>query len=1367
MMCPDELVAYVVEQVALDGVQGTAIASFWAYVTQQVPQLDAELKRIVWAWTAGSRAELAVGLVDSDDALPEDRADLAALEAAHGDRLCVYASEDIQWKVLTGFPRAGNKLGYMPFVLLSAITRAREKGITAIEAAKITGQDPRSIFQRIVTLVEMKLIKKYPVVLNGSKTTFLLSLKFAQADAGPDAAAAYTERQIDNDKLRRDIVGLLKAAKNGLRQRSDLQRQLGMHVSRYHLKVFLRCLTFLEEQGYIQRVLVVRTSDSGERQHRCLKFLKDLPEKDKLPTDELDFQDADDADKSDDDANVSKGLSDREDTAEPFEAREEDDVQELPETSHVPLPSFTRLFPLENQLYNVVASRQEEGISSMELMRLTVGQDFYRIFSGVLDRYVDTSINSTGSKNRSSQPPHLGQYSLVRGTDSFARMKYYRYFTLPAYKRFLREPMDDSWGTFEPPTTDRQFETIDDLFSTIPARAVSAIQLTENASGERVPAWHGNVGLVRQTGRVTDRASPRPSDSPAPKRGRGRPRKSLADGTPSTLAEPAPPVEAGEAAEPQTPTRAVPAVPAVPAAPAAPEASEASAAAAGPAPSTPVDVDVTPAPSLPQTPVSKPDGPVMTPVSRFVREDSAALGRRSRSSSKTRTPGEAPFSIVALQRQNIILHLLEQKQGIMEGGLTLLAPFQAEWGQIASSKVDRRTLGRDINSLLEKGKLQRFCVSIMDDKGYPSTKWILLSPDIDVNSARVTAYRDELIERERNKARTYERKQLEVISHDFSFYHIKPKQTKKELARLQRQAELALRATKLTEEQQAAATDKLKKRMEERHNKRVAAGKKARTFLDEAEESEKDGRGRKRKFQSNDPLAAYTRPGKKPKAELDGRRKSERADEPAARRSRNTAQIGFREAEQFYRLVIITRSVYGGPGRTIDWKRVAEALGEPYTADTVRSRWPKLRKLYGGSRNVDKAAKNWETIFLEAYKAGRLPAGLDVGNMDLAVLAEFWRDNDSELKFSGSALLATGGNQAEILAALAASRREREREWEFVREDIKDNWLDSVHSFVSSVKMDENLGSVPFAYACDEPPAAADDALDRVKQLIKSIIATEEDRYDAQRAKVLLERFGSDVCSRAVKAMEKDKILVYVTRDMDKRAPGRNFAFSDRFNSLVRLRTGDHSVQAAGAFFKLLHRTFSESKGMIMSRMASDSSMICLMNLIAEKQVDLVRVNLKSGKLLEGYISRSIDRESLDCDMVLRSNAEAPIPVAAPRDVPVPGLDGPAAPPPDGAERTDGEVLASLPRCAGTRTWIDVNGALNRPMWTKLANLVAMTVALHPGIPRAELLRKFAPVLTPVEAGEILDWLVAKAILDYRAACGRAYWVQGNWFNSI
>lgn len=198
--------------------------------------------------------------------------------------------------------------------------------------------------------------------------------------------------------------------------------------------------------------------------------------------------------------------------------------------------------------------------------------------------------------------------------------------------------------------------------------------------------------------------------------------------------------------------------------------------------------------------------------------------------------------------------------------------------------------------------------------------------------------------------------------------------------------------------------------------------------------------------------------------------------------------MGRREKEEFYRLVIIARSVFGGAAKTIDWPKIADALGGIYTPELVRSRWPKLRKIYGGFRNVEKATRRWEAVFLAAYKDGKLLAELNIKNMDIAYLAKFWKDNDAQLEFASSKITSSKGNHSKL-----SSLPDPEGEWKFVQEESADNWLDAVQTYVSSVKMEEHLSAVPFTYVQDEQDETDQIAslkpeereIDEVKMLIK------------------------------------------------------------------------------------------------------------------------------------------------------------------------------------------------------------------------------------------------------------------------------------------
>ncbi|KAK9375889.1 uncharacterized protein V1513DRAFT_463334 [Lipomyces chichibuensis] len=1376
MLSADELVAFTVEQIALDGVEGCSITRLWEIVQLKVENLDDSLKYVVWKWLCQQNDQFIVGLnnADGEDPKPldtdeEDMTDLASLLEKHGEQLRVFVSQDLLWRTLTGAPKEGSSLGHYPFVLLCTITRAREAGITAIDVARVTNQDPRSLFSRVNVLSNLGLIRKYPVVVKkGGKTTLLISTRFARADpvSRNENASAGTETV----KLRREIMEYLKVAKNGLRQRADLRKQLGMDTSRYKIKVFGRCVENLESKGYIRKVFVVRASDESGKKHSCLQFVKEYPEKEVFREEEIEFQEvAEEAAE-----NEGEKSSDVEDASqEPFEVSENDKIQEFQEESEQS-PRFNRFFPLENQVYDLVASKRTKGISSMELTRKCVGRDFSRIFNTVLTKFADTS-GPDGSK--SSQPRHLSQYAMVRGSDNTARVSYYRYFTLPAYRTFVQKSPDVDWGKFGPLISKSVYADLQ-LLSKRPNRLryVPEIGIGMDDEGEKIPAWHGTGNSITRLNikEVVTPARSEPDVTDQPIRKRGRPRKDPRSELSVPLATPV--IEdAALETEPQGQISETPVAP--------PEVEKEQASEKTPE----GDVVMT---EGPKDDAAAATASSMSSSSKPIKKTSIATLKKSepvKPGARSSSSGVSSFSIAASLRQSLMLQLLEEGGGVMEGGTPLLANLRDRSQNSTSGQLDRRTLERDTNSLVNKNKLQRICISTIDGQGRPTTTWILTYPHYGVDSPEVVKFKENLMVSKDGTKRA--NRAIEVISNEFSFYNMVPIQSMKQRARVQRRAEKALRTTKLSTEQQQAASARLKKRMEEqegsghglslltvgehgisqrRRRPKVSAPPLQRRKENpsvvepctanaaespEAVIARPSGKARRKRGTVEaavDPISEFVRPGKKAKSMEALETRQKRAElikehKKNSRRIRNTTRLGHKHADCIFRAVIITRSFYGGLAKAIAWDRVAAALGEPYTVDTLQSVWPRIRQFFGGSKALIRAAERWEHVFLDAYENDKL-INLDFEYLDIMALVKYWRENDTDMV-----------DDEDSVGLLESIMKDNAlRDYTFVRDEPSSLWLDDVYISVSTVKSEESLTSVPFACRREEPllpelhaPKRADD----VKQLIKAIIATDESKYDPQSAKVLLDKFGTQRCSEAVNQMEKEKILVYTSRDLDKRVPGRNFVFSDRFNMMAKLRTEESSFNKACSFHNRLLSTFAQSKGIIMSRLAPDSSMICLMDLIAQGEVELVRVNVSAGKLIEGYTSRLVDRDKLDCDIVIRSSADRQVPSLPSVEVPVPAVH---ADPSEGAKFL----------VPGGRMWIDVLGDINKVWFLRLVNVVLMTIALRPGVPAAELCRKFHCMLTEAEMKDILEWIVQKDLVEFVGEKSNGYWVKQGWYHS-
>ncbi|KAK9456166.1 hypothetical protein V1511DRAFT_496726 [Dipodascopsis uninucleata] len=1355
MIIADDLIEYVIEQIALDGAEGSTIERLWILIKKKIgDDPDDYVRNTIWSWLLQHREKIKIGHLTGEDtltALSTDELESSSsmdLWSRYGESLRVFVSEDILWRTLTGFSQQDTKLGKYPFALLCAITRAREEGLTAIDAARITNQDPRSLFSRVNVLIGLDLIKKYPIILKKvGKTTLLVNSRFVNrtnSERQQESKASSSSRDMSSSKIRQEIISTLKASTNGIRQRADLRQKLGMSADKFSVKRFMRCLRSLEEIGCIRRVLVIRSSDASGKKYDCVQYVKDFPEKAEKRlddsfndvADEYEIKSDPDEVKDDDD---DKLVSDAEDGDDNFEIREDDKIQQLEEVV-TQNPTFNRYFPFENQIYDVTNSRAEKGVSSMELNRLCAGINFSRILYSTLSKL----SSSAGSPElKTSQPRNLGHYALVRGSDNSARVNYYRYFTLPNYRSFMGQTGDENWGLFSDIKSQNSIIDKDSLLRKAQkTRILPLIGIGEKEDGTKIPVWHGMGSAGSSINQnVTERSTPtslmvETSGQPSVQRKRGRPRKDAIHS--NNLRD-------LQVSEPRPVDRLEVSL--------SPEAKQNMTKATEIAVETSEDAAESPAMSSTGNLKSVPQSSL-----KFIG---------------TKNGDRGSFSLAALHRQTKLLELLDKSGGVMEGGRVLREELQGALEGTTTGTIDRKTMERDIASLENKSLIQRICLSGVGGQGPQSTVWIIAFPNMRVDSPEVVRFREALTEKKTSGKRSTNRA-VDVIYNDFSFFHLAAPKTSKARERVQKRAERTLLNTRLTEEEKRTASERLRRRADQeirdkragslmdlgsivsaKPNRRAVAEKTIVQPLDsvttqslESTTTPKSSRKRQLQSDSIDPMAKYTRQSKKikygrSKGSKDSsttQTKGTKVRAESGRRIRMSSKLGQKQADNIYRAVIIVRSFYGGLAKTIDWEKVAESLGEPFKAEVVHSFWPRVRYLYGGSQALSKASERWEHIFIEGYESGAFP-DFDIRTADIRQFINYWREHDVDVV----------DDEDSVNHMLKLQNENKIREYSFVQDEYVSSWLDGMRSSLPSIKIEEHLTSVTFS--CPEESEAQleliseSDNLEPVKQLIKSIIATEEAKYDPKIAKNLLDSYGQRLCAEAVAEMEKERIITYTSRDLEKRVPGRNFVFADKFNSLVKLRTGDDSLKYASLFHNRLRHAFEESKGIIMSRVAPDSSMICLMDLIAREEVDLVRVNVNKGKLIEGYTSRLVDRDKLDCDIVLRSNAANNIPELPKSRVQLPVV-----------KSADGKPIP------GCRTWVDIFGSVNTAMFIRLANAIVVMIALRPSIQAKELYRNLQCIVTIAELRDILDWLLAKGCIEIRSDMMDGYTVRQGWY---
>ncbi|KAK9463590.1 uncharacterized protein V1516DRAFT_645090 [Lipomyces oligophaga] len=1357
MAAVDETIAYLVEQIALDGVEGTTLDRLWSFASQKVSLLDESLKNLFWRWLCTTEGQILVRTV-SDGGQPaeisseNDLLDLAKLREKYSDNIVVFATEDLIWQTLTGTLKQDSSVPEYPFALLCVITRSRETGITTFEVAKATNQDPRSMSSRVNLLISLGLVRRYPVVFNGIRTTLLVNARFLQSKQLSNEKEPSHEAYmaVDAPRLRQDILNKLKSSKNNIRHRRDLLKELNLTTG-YERKSFTRSLNVLEKLGCIRRVRVIRKSENTDRSYSCIQLIKDFAGKikDEAVEDLVSFEGDEYADQ-DDAFKDSIPISQADNSADMsgFEFHEEDLINE-DEPSGL---SLNRYQPFETQIYNIIAASGQKGLSSVDIYREMLGGQFKRPFDTAASK---TTEPASSIKPNRIQPQNLGHYGLVRLSDNSAKVSFIRYFTVPSYYDFIGKEKDPQWGAFSSIDSKGCSPTLDALLKGIDRIIIKQAPLIMKD------------GKIYKGSRI---GSLKPTDSKTEGRieRRGRP----------TKAQVAARVKAANEA-----------------------AKAAFLANQQPEPGSSKESE-----NLKLTEFKKRNNGVES-----VAENSISSGSRSEIITETSEIQTQDMpSIAALARQKLVLSILEENHGVMEGGGWLLQRVR-ELQVHASGACDRRTLERDIYALIAKKQLHRICISTPTKSGTSLTKWICMAPEITVDSPAVERLKAKLLTVPEKRKITL--RSLDVISDDFSLYQLESLHRKSDFKKIQRRAERAMLSVSLDEEQAKAASERLQKRMEDREGSLLGSTRTSSSVLPKSTSatspsSKMDGRswtnrilgsaaiavsaaarsitgssrrvlsetiakdlisneesdsvpvdetnsigkvsrkGRKRSMAENmrDPIIDFVRPGKKLRSSEASGSKKQQLDEVnnghhVTSRVRFQLNLQPTDVDRLFRTVIIIRSFYGGAARSIDWTRVADVLGNPFTPKAAHSGWTRARKILGGNEAVLRSSARWEAIFLAAYERGEF-GDLDLDKLDIPALVGFWKDNESNLVDS---YVDEDTTNAELIT-------ENETRV-FIRNSASHSWLDEVNNPISSIKVIEALTETPFI--CDVKGSdeafktqklVSEGELDKVRQLIKAIISTEEARYDAQLAKELLEKFGVDPCSRAVSDLEHDRSVTYVSRDLEHRLPGRNFIFSDRFNSMARLRPDERILEKARDYQKILTSAFAEQKGVKMQRIAPDSSMVCILNMIGGESIELVRVDVKSGNLIEGYSSRLVDREKLDCDIVFKAPSKKKTELC---------LEKVAIP-----VEYDREMNV-IPGC---RSWVDITGEVSKIIYRRFTDVILMALSLRPGTPFSELQRRFASILTSTELSDILDWLVEKKLVECQTAKGYGYWVCGDWY---
>ncbi|CAG8644365.1 8238_t:CDS:2, partial [Paraglomus occultum] len=295
-MMYDELAAFVVEEVALDGDQGTELSRFWNFVDSYVdskkdelaapPSTDDQWKDHVWKMLSrmsgmtckvipehrqntavqGGTGRKGKGRARDENVELEtvdvSNMTLKDVNERFGGRLRLTADADLQRTAMFGDEDIVQLVSAQSLKVLHHVARTRSVGATQADMAKELKLDPRSLFHFVKTLVQKKLVVKLPVVTKGNYTSLVILAKCAPYNSAYAGKSVYLPSpttgsnpspgvSFNSHLIRFRITQLLANAKNQMLYASDLLRALGMcNPSMRQRRWFNRTLGGLQRRGY-------------------------------------------------------------------------------------------------------------------------------------------------------------------------------------------------------------------------------------------------------------------------------------------------------------------------------------------------------------------------------------------------------------------------------------------------------------------------------------------------------------------------------------------------------------------------------------------------------------------------------------------------------------------------------------------------------------------------------------------------------------------------------------------------------------------------------------------------------------------------------------------------------------------------------------------------------------------------------------------------------------------------------------------------------------------------------------------------------------------------------------------------------------
>lgn len=1367
------------KELCFEGTDGVPLDTLWKHLSTNAPQLDQFMKQLMFENIKNDdNIEFLVhseGKKEPEIISMEER---KALKLDDENKFLLRAELDYQFLQLTNEPRSKTCVGAAAYELLLEIAKARSAGIDSLTLTTITGQDQRSLTTRINSLNH--LITKLQILKKGR----VLSLFFFNLFATADVINGITEVKTKDDGsinenfnlngFREKLMNILEKSKGGIRQFSDLRRELEWDKSPRYRRLYRTSITYLEDKGHLVRVFI--TLAKSNKKTRAVRFIKPFVDQNSTIND----IDEDEEEQEDDDQAEEEEEEEEEEVPEFNDSLIDDElrmltggtsVQDSSTSTWLPtlnenkssklritnvsdsnfiIPSFHRFESPQSQLHQLIDTFKQKGSTSSNSLNHLFGAGYARIFYRLTECYIHEKY-----------PKRLSNQQIVRFYDSKGRLRFYRYFTRPNFNQLtgtLDEHPEELSGAKPSNKTLQQLNKKE--YVTLSSKTdIYEVDAVKNIY------WHGAVDvpesikktLTKNSADYSYDKSSNNSNPEEPRRKRGRPRKG--EVRPKTEVKKPKGRKSKKGASPEPEERKD-------------EDTGATFGSVDAGTETNANATTVPDDKSERQPTAESDD-----VTMDGNESSIALSRPPLSVStnfKTEavntcqaTPShtliEKPRitfedlsgnSFQTIERYQSIIQVLVDCQGIKLNNFDFLKQIRQQLGYNA----DKKTLTNDLHSLIQQGKIYKETIEIYEENKDKMTPYQVIVLD-NTSKDVINEFTSSLVVR---KAKNLPRK-FQVLDDvaleyfDETLDYDKMQEKKKEA----------------TYSAKAAKAEKIK-------NKREVIGalkRSSKKQIDRAVHREKKLSSKLLKSLKNGITNSETSNisiGTSAKNKKAGRKAGPSVN---SSRRRISKTLTSQESLTLFKAVIICKTINKSD---ILWHKIANLFTGKDPA-YLRTIWPRIRTMMGPS-GVVKATRSLKRLILRNIKAGNI-TDEEVLNLDdnLGKLVQLWEDSESAAGKMNLNEIEQYDNEDEGI---------NDQLNDYLNEKLYNNLKENFERFKllkvprtykvdlsSMIKKEKHLANKAFSYNADSDDdeeeqgeviqtVNTDDASQIVNETSTISVETNTtERTDLLKSitpeqsevrKIILsivlggENFHLDKLEILEKYSKKtiDEVFFYMakTKEIFLSTEDNKIHIGEKLSRALSSPLDALDFSLIHKFQALLPDLFSMKKGILLSPIFNDALMIPMIELLSSGLLNLTRIDHYKRELFEGYEARALDKTYLQSDIVLFPTKTSSMEITKRKEksLPVPNK---------------GQACSYI--------WINLQGEVIKDVWMKLVNVALVHVLFHPGITMQGLFDlKFRKILLEYrEFDVVMQWLIDSKVLQVEEEDG--LWVTSQFYQNI